>query len=890
MDLITLDFESYYANDFTLSRLTTEAYIRDPRFETILCGFKVNDRPAYWVDAPDVARELDRLDLGNNGALCHHAHFDGLILSHVYGRVPKVWFDTLSMARAALGQKVPMGLAALATRFGLGQKGTEVLDAKGKRRRDFSADSLKRYGEYCVNDVELTYRIFNQLLPAFQKSELKIIDMVIRMFTEPSLYLDSGILTEYVDDIRADKAGALLRAGIQLPDVMSNDKFAQALENLGVVPPTKISPATGKETWAFAKTDPGMEALAEHPDEDVQALVAARLKNKTTLAETRGVRLIDMSSRGPAPVYLKYSGAEQTHRLSGGDKMNWQNMGRGSKLREAVIAPPDEAVVVGDSSNIESRVLDWLAGQNDAVEVYRKADAKLGPDVYCVMAEKIYSRPITKDENPDERQMGKVSKLGLGYGMGHIKFVQTVRVMAKKKITEQESRLIVSVYRNTHPMVMDLHARADKALGFIAKGVEGVGVDFRGIVKTCAEGLLLPNGLKIKFPALQKDKDGWSYFDGRSRVKIYGGKVVENCLAAGTLVATDRGWLPIEDVATSDLVYDGVDFVRHGGVVFKSVQPCRPIDGVWMTDDHEVLTDEGWKPALEKPEPLRADVWRIGGDTPSGVRWKEDEMGVSLPVWSADHEGGGGRDQGSETGRDSELRMPQQAANIPEESDARYVQASGVLGVAEHARPVPAADPSGVPELRSAWHPGARGVADVPQLLGGHGADVQDGTDARAEGQQRGVLEGELRLGDENCAGAKPEELPDGEHPGAIQADWYLPLDAVLPPLARPVLDILNCGPRHRFVVKGTRGMFIVHNCVQALARIIVLDQSLDIHTYMPLVLSVHDEAVGIAGLDEAKDALAFTLECMRKPPVWAPDMPLNSEGGFHQSYGKAKK
>lgn len=84
--------------------------------------------------------------------------------------------------------------------------------------------------------------------------------------------------------------------------------------------------------------------------------------------------------------------------------------------------------------------------------------------------------------------------------------------------------------------------------------------------------------------------------------------------------------------------------------------------------------------------------------------------------------------------------------------------------------------------------------------------------------------------------------------------------------------------------------MFIVHNCVQALARIIVLDQSLDIHTYMPLVLSVHDEAVGIAGLDEAKDALAFTLECMRKPPVWAPDMPLNSEGGFHQSYGKAKK
>jgi hypothetical protein len=607
VDLITLDFESYYSNEFTLSRLTTEAYIRDPRFETILCGFKVNDQPAYWVDAPNVAAELARLDVANNAVLCHHAHFDGLILSHHYGVTPKAWFDTLSMARAALGQKVRMGLAALAERFGIGQKGAEVELAKGKRRRDFGGSDLKRYGDYCVNDVDLTYKIFQLLLPNFQKSELKIIDMVIRMFTEPSLYLDTGILTEYVEDIRADKTGALLRAGIQLPDVMSNDKFALALENLGVLPPTKISLTTGKETWAFAKTDPGMEALAEHPDEDVQALVAARLKNKTTLAETRGVRLIGMGGRGAAPVYLKYSGAEQTHRLSGGDKVNWQNMGRGSKLREAVISPPEDEIIVGDSSNIESRVLDWLAGQTDAVDVYRRADAKTGPDVYCVMAEKIYSRTITKDNDPDERQMGKVAKLGLGYGMGHVKFVQAVRVMAKKKITEADSRLVVSVYRDTHPMVMDLHKRAEKALGFILKGVEGVAVDYRGIVRTCAEGLVLPNGLKIKFPELQYDKDsGWSYFDGRTRTKIYGGKVVENI--------------------------------------------------------------------------------------------------------------------------------------------------------------------------------------------------------------------------------------------------------------------------------------------VQALARIIVLDQTLAINEYLPVALSVHDEAVSTAPKDEAKDALGFTLECMRKSPDWAPDLPLNSEGGTNQSYGKAKK
>ena len=315
MNLITLDFETMYSDTYTLSKMTTEEYIRDPRFETIMCGFKVNQEKSYWVDAPDVARELDRLDIRNNGVLCHHAHFDGLILSHVYKQYPKAWFDTLSMARAALGQKVPMGLAKLAERFGIGKKGTEVEDARGKHRRDFSGSQIQRYGQYCCNDIDLTRKIFDILLPNFQKSELKIIDMVIRMFTEPVLHLDTLLLEEYVQDIRADKTTALLQAGIQLADVMSNDKFAAALEQLGVMPPTKISLTTGKETFAFAKTDQAMEALAEHPDIRVQHLIAARLKNKTTIAESRAVRMSGMGLRGAAPVYLKYSGAEQTHRL-----------------------------------------------------------------------------------------------------------------------------------------------------------------------------------------------------------------------------------------------------------------------------------------------------------------------------------------------------------------------------------------------------------------------------------------------------------------------------------------------------------------------------------------------------------------------------------------------
>jgi DNA polymerase len=212
--------------------------------------------------------------------------------------------------------------------------------------------------------------------------------------------------------------------------------------------------------------------------------------------------------------------------------MNWQNFSRGSILRKAVLAPEGDVCVVADSSNIESRILDWLAMQTDAMDVYRKADAKLGPDTYCVMAEKIYGRPINKKDNPDERQMGKVAKLGLGYGMGAEKFISPVRIMAKKKIDLPFSQLVVQAYRSGHPCVVKLWRRAESAIPAIASGQLNMAVDPRGVVVTCAGGLRLPNGLEIRYPDLKKDKDGWSYWNGRSREKIYGAKMVENIVQA----------------------------------------------------------------------------------------------------------------------------------------------------------------------------------------------------------------------------------------------------------------------------------------------------------------------------------------------------------------------
>jgi hypothetical protein len=581
MDLYTIDYETFYGDGYTLSgkEMTTEAYVRDIRFETILLSIKRNAEPAYWVPRDKVAAALHKIELHKHAVCMHHAHFDGFISNFHYDVRPRLFIDTLGMARAVHGAtgKGHLSLKSLSEFHGLRPKGEEVLKARNKRFCHFTPRELAEYGSYSCLDSDITYDLAQILLPNFDRSELEIHDRIIRMFTEPVLELDIDLMKEYVKTIGAEKASLMLQAGVQRADLMSNDKFAEQLRMLGVDPPMKISPAWLKKTmeeqiasphkrdvYAFAKSDAPMQALQEHPDERVQILIEARLKNKSTIAEKSGLRMIAMAERGAACMYFKYSGASNTHRLSGADSINWQALKRIDRsvkealwIRDAVMAPKDHAVVVGDSSNIEARMLDWLAGQEDMVNVYRKSDKIIGytpegkpipggPDMYCVMGERLYLRPINKKDDPEERQFAKVMKLGLGFGMGAAKFIHTVRAQAKengqpKIISAATSQQVVDVYRKAHPQVQVLWKRGESILKVIANGVEGVALDQHGVVKTCKDGLIMPNGLKILYPDLQYKKDAnngwkgaWTYWNGKAREHIYGPKVIENvvqCLA-----------------------------------------------------------------------------------------------------------------------------------------------------------------------------------------------------------------------------------------------------------------------------------------------------------------------------------------------------------------------
>lgn len=538
MDIITLDFETYYDKDFSLSKITTEEYIRDPRFQIIGVGAKVNDGKTRWFSGTHGAIKefLAQFDWANSAVLAHNMMFDGAILSWRLGIRPKVLFDTLCMARAIHGVEKSASLKALAEAYDVGVKGTEVLDAKGKRRADFSEEELDAYGRYCVNDVDLTYDIFNIMMSrGFPKSELRLIDLTLRMFTEPTLELDKNRLISHLIKTQTMKEDLLTAAGVQdKAELMSNPKFATMLGVFGVSCPMKISPTTGKLTYALSKSDQGLKDLQEHDDPRVQALVSARLGVKSTLEETRTQRFIDIAGRGKLPVPVRYYAAH-TGRWGGDDKINLQNLpSRGpnaKSLKKCIIAPEGHSIVESDSSQIEARMLAWLAGQDDIVQAFREKK-----DVYKKMAAAIYG-VAEGDVTKDQRFVGKTTVLGAGYGMGGEKF-QLALKNSGVEITKEEATKIIGIYRETNDAISGLWRAAGIMLRYMVRGdVMEFGRDGVLGIDPRAPGIILPNGLLIRYDELEEgenEKGGteYSYKTRIGRTRIYGGKVVENVTQA----------------------------------------------------------------------------------------------------------------------------------------------------------------------------------------------------------------------------------------------------------------------------------------------------------------------------------------------------------------------
>ncbi len=590
--ILVVDFETAWSKkEYTLSKMTTEEYVRDPRFKAWgLCWKEVGeDHAPIWVRGKDIPEWASHIDWSRTAVLAHNAQFDVTILSWRYGIQPAFIFDTLSMARALRGVEAGNSLAMLAEAFELPPKGQAVHSTDGL------LDSIpflveQELADYCKHDVVLCEEVFNRLLPGYPVKELRLIDMTLKMYTRPLLRLDKEMLAKAIDEEREQREGLLARLGVEEAELASNAKFAQALETLGITPPTKISKTTGEETLALAKNDALFQALLNHESEEVALLCEARLKVKSTSERTRAQRFLDIANRGKLPVPLSYYGAiTGRYTASKGSAINMQNLKRGSFLRKAIMAPEDSVLVVGDLSQIEPRVLAWLSDYDGLLDIFRA-----GGDPYAQFGAPMFGIPgMTKESHPVQRQSAKSALLGCGYQLGWASFAAQLltgflgappqryakRDALQLGVTGDDVEKFLSWEENLKRMEEIPHTCTTLELGIHCLAAKAIIDKYRATATPVVgfwelmgnliehslykgkeyrhkclifrkEEIVLPSGMSMRYPDLRPEPDAkgrvqWTYADGKKRTKLYAGKVTNNVVQGTARCVMTDGMLRV---------------------------------------------------------------------------------------------------------------------------------------------------------------------------------------------------------------------------------------------------------------------------------------------------------------------------------------------------------
>ena len=596
MNYLTLDFETYYDKEINLKKLTTQAYVMHPQMEVLMVSAKFNEDPVQIIDGEQIPTFFATVDWSNTAVIAHNAVFDGSILYWRYGVRPAMLIDTMSMAQA-LGVPTIAGSASLATCIRLLQeagyavppKGTEVLDALGKRRADFTPQQWVAYREYCKNDTDITWFLFKVLRQYLTDEEMRFQDIILRCYTEPRLTVDLPTVEYELNRCRTYKAEQLAEVckmfGTTQDNLSallrSNDKFAEVLRSIGGVTeeeaeqgksgtfiiPTKVSEKTGKTTWAFGKTDVAFKELCEHDDPKIQAVCQARLAAKSSIDETRCLKFLEYGSYGFLPMGYKIGGAH-TNRMSGGSagSANMQNLpsgrreGQSDLLRRSIIAQGNSVIVNYDASQIECRVLAYIANQTDVLGVFAS-----GGDVYSFAASKIHGIPYQeivdgrKSSDPETahkysmmRQYGKTATLALGYGQGAQGFQKYALVNTGINMTMDESATTVRAWRDANGFITGFWRMCDQALATMVAGGQMYfgGADGkmffadgnRYIFGRKVAGIRMPNGLWLNYPNLRADftnprrpqyfYDKCGYNGKPLETKVYSGLVAENITQA----------------------------------------------------------------------------------------------------------------------------------------------------------------------------------------------------------------------------------------------------------------------------------------------------------------------------------------------------------------------
>jgi len=985
-----LDYETFSEADLT--EVGAYRYAEDPSTKVLMLAIaRGGEEPVLWLpprwreafpDLYDIESEdlLDELRHNPDSLVyAHSAQFERAVtmfadtpLSFMRDR-PKQWRCTAAMARRAA---VPDSLEKCAAYLDVDAKKDSrgkslirkfsMLQTSGKRKGGRilptdEPDAFREFAAYCLQDVRAEQAVHKALAPF----ELKGPDV-----------LDTFLLDIHLNDRGIPVNVPALRNARVIIDGILEGRSEEFVALTGLRPTQREAVRGWLATKGVPLDDMQGDTLAEklatlepHSPQLFAAIRVLRLYSELRFAAVKKVHtMLDCANAdGRVRGTLLYHGAG-TGRWSGRGmqpqnfkkpsikhlKGAFEMLERGCTADDldTLYGPPLEvisscirnfitATLDADYASIEARILPWLAGQEDALERFRR-----GEDSYRVMAGVIYNKRAG-DVTDAERQLGKAAILGAGYGMGASKFQATCEQWGIP-ITPELAKRAIDAFRAAHPKVVQLWWDCDNAAQRALRQpgrrfTAGAHASFecRRVAGKQFLFMRLPSGREVAYPEAKLeidprfDREGVTYYGaivGKTiwgRVNMYGGKWVENCLSGETLILSkSRGWIRLDSLR-DDLLWDGTEWVGHGGLLPRGEQRVIDVHGVRATPDHQFLEESGvWISAelacnrisvlfpypcenfslqatpLTSAQLGRSPLWPDDGNSPCGER-RENFLGGRVRLRQNQNQGGLGIDQDADRAEGLRLRLrSHEAEPIRENAHARDEQAPSVPGVVFDEAPVSFPNAPGMEELRGSRHNRLRAVAGVfRELLGGHGADVAEGLGLGPRKQRCGLLTGQLPLGYPQAELLQPSPVPshlraaDSRGKERYQAlDSELPVDARLDGRGggvRPgghselVYDIRDCGPRNRFVVRSSRSgaVMIAHNCDQAVAASIMaygannaIRQGYDVFTL------IHDEALG--SHKPGQTVPHFTAALTELPP-WAKGLPLKAEGKICAYYAK---
>lgn len=594
---LVLDAETHYANKYSLKVMNTMEYVNHPEFNLQGFAWKILDSEdaAEWVSEDDVEDFLNEQDWNETAIICHNTPFDAYILSQLYNIKPAFHYDTQSMSRGRFPGKLH-SLEALVERLFPDdlaiRKGKELILAKGTKHLTGELDKV--IGGYACNDVEITAHAFKWFINnGYPEDELKIIDLTTRMFTQPTLYMNKERMTSVKNTALKTSKDKITASGISAEILRSNDQFSDYVQNtLKLTVPTKmgkngIIPAFGKNDISFQKL------RADHPE--YKDIWDARLASKSRLDVTRSTRLLNGTNKdGTISMPLKYYAAH-TGRFGGTEKINPQNMKRGSEMRKCLVAGDGHVVVVADKSQIEARLTAWLAGCDKLVQAFR--DER---DIYSEFStNSVYHRPITKADTV-ERFVGKTCILGLGFGVGGVKLQATLESGSQGPvviITELEAKRIVRAYRVEFHEIPALWKRLEEMAVWL-QNPDYYGMKY-GPLTAGKEEWILPNGMSVQYPQIE----GLSFYDARYKMRktIWGGVFTENLIQALARVNICDDMLMIQEFIYANQLDAAIALQVHDEVIMT----CREdqAEGLYKNVLRIMATPPTWAPDI----PLKAE-------------------------------------------------------------------------------------------------------------------------------------------------------------------------------------------------------------------------------------------------------------------------------------------